>query len=65
MATLTVADALRMAMRLEKENLREYVKEAQESQDPALRAMFSFLAEEEKKHVALIQRKMAEHKVTE
>jgi rubrerythrin len=65
MATITMADALRMALRLERENYGEYVKNAEEAQNPALRAMFSFLAAEEKKHIGIIQAKMAEHQVSE
>ena len=65
MATITIADALRMALRLERENYGEYVKNAEEAKHPALRAMFSFLAGEEKKHIAIIRAKMAEHKVGE
>ena len=65
MATWTMAEVLRLALRHEMDNFGEYQKAAREMENPALRSMFSFLAEEEKKHVALIKAKMAEFKVTE
>ncbi len=65
MATVTMADALRMALRLEKENHADYRKHAEEAKSPALRAMFSFLAGEEKKHISIILAKMKELKVKE
>ncbi len=65
MATWTMAEVLRLALRHEMENFGEYQKAAGEMENPALRSMFSFLAEEEKKHVRLIKEKMAEFKVTE
>jgi rubrerythrin len=65
MATLTIEDALRMALRLEREHLAEYRRAADESESPPLKAMFAFLAGEEEKHLLLIQGKMAEAGVSE
>ncbi len=65
MAAITIADALLMALRLERENYAEYRKNAEEADSPAVKSMFSFLAGEEKRHIAIIQAKMAEHKVSE
>lgn len=65
MATLKMADVLRMALRTEKENHDEYAKHAREMTNPAVRKMFAYLADEEKKHIKLIQDKMVEHKVSE
>ena len=65
MANWTMAEVLRLALRHEMDNFGEYQKAASEMENPALRSMFSFLAEEEKKHVRLIKAKMAEFKVTE
>jgi rubrerythrin len=65
MATLTTEGALRMALRLEQENFAEYRRAADEAESPALRAMFSFLAGEEEKHIGLIRDKMAETGVSE
>ncbi len=65
MADWTMAEVLRLALRHEMDNFGEYQKAAREMESPTLRSMFSFLAEEEKKHVKLIKEKMAEFKVTE
>jgi len=65
MVNWTMAEVLRLALRHEMDNFGEYQKAAKEMEDPALRSMFSFLADEEKKHVRLIKEKMAEFKVTE
>ena len=65
MAEWTMAEVLRLALRHEMDNFGEYQKAAKEMEDPALRSMFSYLADEEKKHVRLIKEKMAEFKVTE
>ncbi len=65
MANWTMAEVLRLALRHEMDNYGEYQKAAAEMENPSLRSMFSFLAEEEKKHVRLIKAKMAEFKVTE
>ncbi len=65
MAEWTMADVLRLALRHEMDNFGDYQKAAKEMESPALRSMFSYLAEEEKKHIKLIRDKMAEFKVTE
>ena len=65
MANWTMAEVLRLALRHEMDNFGDYQKAAKEMESPALRAMFSYLAEEEKKHIKLIKDKMAEFKVTE
>jgi rubrerythrin len=65
MAKWSMEEVLRMALRLELQNYGEYQKEAQESDIPSLKAMFTFLADEEKHHIKLIRDKMAEFKVKE
>lgn len=65
MAEWKMADVLRLALRHEMDNFGEYQKAAKEMENPALRSMFSYLAEEEKKHIKLIKDKMAEFKVAE
>ena len=65
MAEWTMEEVLRLALRHEMENFGEYKNASEEMQNPAVRAMFSFLAEEEKRHIKLIRDKMAEFKVTE
>jgi rubrerythrin len=65
MAKWTMEEVLRMALRLELQNYGEYQKGTQESQIPSMKAMFAFLAEEEKRHIKLIRDKMAEFKVKE
>ncbi len=65
MAEWTMAEVLRLALRHEMDNFGEYQKAAKEMENPAIRSMFSFLAEEEKRHIKLIKDKMAEFKVTE
>ena len=65
MAEWTMAEALRFALRLEMENFAEYKKASEETESPAARAMFRFLADEEKKHIRLIRDKMTEFQVRE
>jgi rubrerythrin len=65
MAKWSMEEVLRMALRLELQNFGEYQKGALESEIPSMKAMFAFLAEEEKKHIKLIRDKMAEFKVKE
>jgi len=65
MAKWTMEEVLRMALRLELQNYGEYRKGSQESEIPSMKAMFAFLAEEEKRHIQLIRDKMAEFKVKE
>jgi rubrerythrin len=52
-------EALRMALRFEKENYEEYERNATEMSNPGVKSMFRFLADEERKHMKLIQEMMA------
>ena len=63
MAEWSMAEALRMAFRFEKENVEEYEKGAGETSDPGVKSMFEFLAGEERKHMNLIQDMMRRHNV--
>jgi len=65
MAKWTMEEVLRMALKLELENFGDYQKAASEAEIPSMKAMFSFLAEEEKSHIKLIRDKMAAFKVKE
>jgi rubrerythrin len=65
MAEWTMEEVLRMALRHEMENFGEYKKAAEEAQNPAIRSMFRFLADEEKNHIKLIRDKMTEFRVKE
>lgn len=65
MADLTIEEALRMALRLERENFAEYRKASNAAENPALKAMFAFLAGEEEGHIRLIRDRMAKAGVSE
>ncbi len=65
MAEWTMEEVLHLALRHERENFGEYKKAAEEAQTPAIRAMFEFLADEERQHIKLIRDKMAEFRVKE
>jgi rubrerythrin len=65
MAEWTMEEVLRLALRHEMENFGEYKRASEEMQNPAVRAMFKFLAEEEENHIKLIRDKMAEFNVKE
>ena len=65
MAEWTMEEVLRLALRHELDNFGEYRKASEETENPAIRAMFKFLADEEKNHIKLIRDKMAEFKVKE
>lgn len=65
MAEWTMAEVLRLALRHELDNYGEYRRAAEQMQNPAVKAMFAFLAEEEKGHIKLIRDKMAEFQVGE
>jgi rubrerythrin len=65
MAKWTMAEVLRLALRHEMDNFGEYNKASQETENPAIRAMFEFLADEERNHIKLIRDKKAEFKVKE
>ena len=64
MADWSMEEALRMALRLEAENFEEYEKSAREATNPGVKAMFHFLAGEERNHMKLIREKMEQFKVT-
>ncbi len=65
MAEWTMEEVLRLALRHELDNFGMYKKASEETQNPAIRAMFKFLADEERSHIRLIRDKMAEFDVTE
>ncbi|OGP35112.1 MAG: hypothetical protein A2X88_04290 [Deltaproteobacteria bacterium GWC2_65_14] len=65
MAEWTMEEVLRLALRHEMENFGEYRKAAEQTQNPAVRKMFAYLAEEEKGHIKLIRDKMAEFRIQE
>jgi rubrerythrin len=65
MAEWKMEEVLRLALRHEMDNFGEYKKAAEEAQNPAIRAMFRFLADEEKRHIKLIRDKMTELRVKE
>jgi rubrerythrin len=64
MADWSMEEALRMALRLEAENFEEYEKSAREATNPGVKAMFRFLADEERNHLKLTREKMEQFKVT-
>jgi rubrerythrin len=61
----TIKEVLERALQIEAENYGEYQRESADSSNPAVKAMFTFLAEEEKRHIKLIKDKMAEFNITE
>ena len=65
MAKWTMEEVLRLALRHEMENYGEYKKASEQMANPAVRKMFTFLMEEEKRHIQLIREKMAEFRVSE
>jgi rubrerythrin len=65
MAEWTMEEVLRLALQHEMENFGEYNKASEETENPAIRAMFKYLADEERSHIKLIRDKMAEFKVKE
>lgn len=65
MASWTMEEVLRLALRQEMENYGEYKKASEQMENPAVRKMFAFLMEEEKRHIRLIRDKMAEFRVSE
>lgn len=48
-------EVIRMALEREKSAVRDYTEFAATAADPKIREMFRFLAEEEKKHVKILQ----------
>lgn len=65
MAEWKMEEVLRLALRLELDNYGMYKKASEETQNPGTRAMFKFLADEERNHIRLIRDKMAEFNVKE
>lgn len=51
-------DVIRMALEREKTAVRDYTEFAKDAEEPSIREMFLFLAEEEKKHAALLEREI-------
>lgn len=64
MADWSMEEALRLALRLEEENFEEYEKNAAGAANPGVKAMFLFLANEERNHMKLIREKMEQFNVT-
>ena len=63
MAEWSMEEALRLALRLEEENFEEYEKNAAGATNPGVKAMFRFLANEERNHMKLIREKMEQFNV--
>ncbi|MGB7972308.1 MAG: ferritin family protein [Candidatus Deferrimicrobiaceae bacterium] len=55
MKTSNPLDVMRMALEREKMAVRDYSEFAKTAEEPSIREMFAFLAEEEKKHVKLLE----------
>ena len=55
MKTTNPIDVMRMALEREKMAVRDYSEFARTAREPSIREMFLFLAEEEKKHVKLLE----------
>lgn len=51
----TPIEIIQMALGREKDAVRNYTEYAKTAEEPSIREMFLFLAEEEKKHVKLLQ----------
>ena len=51
----TPIEIIQMALGREKDAVRNYTESAKTAEEPSIREMFLFLAEEEKKHVKLLQ----------
>jgi rubrerythrin len=51
----TPTEIIQMALEREKEAVVDYSEYAKTTSDPKVKEMFRFLAEEEKKHVKLLQ----------
>lgn len=61
----TMEEVLRLALRHELDNFGMYKQASEETQSPAIRAMFRFLADEERRHIKLVREKMVEFNVKE
>ncbi len=55
MKTTNPLDVMRMALDREKMAVRDYTEFAKTAKDASIREMFLFLAEEERKHVKLLE----------
>jgi rubrerythrin len=55
MKTSNPLDVMRMALEREKMAVRDYSKFAKTAQEPSIREMFEYLADEERKHVKLLE----------
>lgn len=55
MKTTNPLDVMRMALDREKMAVRDYTEFAKTARDASIREMFLFLAEEERKHVKLLE----------
>jgi rubrerythrin len=55
MKTSNPLDVMRMALDRERMAVRDYTEFAKTAKEPSIREMFVYLAEEEKKHVKLLE----------
>ncbi|NNG47589.1 MAG: hypothetical protein HKM86_10815 [Deltaproteobacteria bacterium] len=55
MKTSNPIDVMRMALEREKMAVRDYSEFAKTAKEPSIREMFEYLAEEERKHVKLLE----------
>jgi rubrerythrin len=51
----TPIEIIQLALGREKDAVRNYTEYAKTAEEPSIRELFQFLAEEEKKHVMLLQ----------
>jgi len=58
-------DVIRMALEREKVAYRNYTEYARLAKEPAIQELFRFLAEEEKKHVKLLQEEIEKETLQE
>ena len=63
--TANPMDVIRMALDREKMAYRNYTEYARLAVEPAIRELFHFLAEEEKKHVKLLQEEIEKETLQE
>jgi rubrerythrin len=55
MKSFNPIDVMRMALERERRAVRDYSEFAKTAREPSIREMFLFLAQEEEKHVKLLQ----------
>jgi rubrerythrin len=53
--SMSPIEIIQLALGREKDAVRDYTEFAKTAEEPSIREMFLFLAEEEKKHVKLLQ----------